>query len=65
MNTSLIGMNGLFFFSFSYNTTPHTEHEFTPHELVFGTKARLPQEIYEKKRRTDPVYNLEQYSRKI
>ena len=30
---------------FSYNTSVHSAHGFTPHELVFGQKARLPSEF--------------------
>ena len=30
---------------FSYNTCVHTAHGFTPHELIFGQKARLPSEF--------------------
>lgn len=47
------------FYSYSYNTTPHTDHGFTPYELVFGRKSNLPHEIYEKG--IEPVYNLNEY----
>lgn len=30
---------------FSYNTSVHSAHGFTPHELIFGQKARLPSEF--------------------
>ena len=30
---------------FSYNTSVHSVHRFTPHELIFGQKARLPSEF--------------------
>ena len=30
---------------FSYNTSVHSAHDFTPHELIFGQKARLPSEF--------------------
>ena len=30
---------------FSYNTSVHSAHGFTPHELVFGQKTRLPSEF--------------------
>ena len=29
---------------FSYNTSVYSAHGFTPHELIFGQKARLPSE---------------------
>ena len=30
---------------FSYNASVHSAHGFTPHELIFGQKARLPSEF--------------------
>ena len=33
------------FYEFNYNTTPHTEKNYTPYELVFGKKANLPQDL--------------------
>ncbi|CAB0038544.1 unnamed protein product [Trichogramma brassicae] len=30
---------------FSYNTSIHTAHGFTPHELIFARKARIPSEF--------------------
>ncbi|CAB0042074.1 unnamed protein product [Trichogramma brassicae] len=30
---------------FSYNTSIHTTHGFTPHELIFARKARIPSEF--------------------
>ncbi|CAB0043507.1 unnamed protein product [Trichogramma brassicae] len=30
---------------FSYNSSVHTAHGFTPHELVYGRKARIPSEF--------------------
>ncbi|KAL7301957.1 hypothetical protein TKK_0005548 [Trichogramma kaykai] len=33
---------------FSYNTSTHTAHGFTPHELIFAWKARVPSEIADK-----------------
>lgn len=47
------------FYQFVYNTTPHTETNYTPYELVFGRTANLPQEIY--KQKIDPIYNIEEY----
>ena len=34
---------------FSYNTSKHQSTGFTPHELVFGTKARIPSEFTNEK----------------
>lgn len=51
------------FYAFNYNTTPHTDHGFTPHELVFGNKAKLPQDLFNREK--DPVYNFEQYSKEF
>lgn len=51
------------FYAFNYNTTPHSDHGFSPHELVFGNKAKLPQELFN--RGTEPVYNFEQYSKEL
>ncbi|KAL7295594.1 hypothetical protein TKK_0011230 [Trichogramma kaykai] len=31
---------------FAYNTSVHTAHGFTPHELVYGRKARIPGKKY-------------------
>ena len=47
------------FYAFSFNTTPHTEHSFSPFELVFGRKATLPNDL--KLKPAEPVYNLEAY----
>ena len=47
------------FYEFVYNTTVHTDTEFTPYELVFGRKANLPQNMLGNK--VEPLYNLEQY----
>lgn len=47
------------FYAFVYNTTPHTDTEYTPFELVYGKKANLPQNLT--KSIIQPVYNLEQY----
>ncbi|CAB0031472.1 unnamed protein product [Trichogramma brassicae] len=33
---------------FSYNSSVHSGHGFTPHELVFGRKARIPSEFADK-----------------
>lgn len=51
------------FYSFVYNTTTHTDTDYTPFELVFGRKPNLPQDIFKPK--IDPVYNLEQYCNEL
>lgn len=48
------------YYEFCYNTTPHTEHGFTPFELVFGNKAVLPQNL-SNTTTIDPIYDMEQY----
>lgn len=47
------------FYSFVYNTTPHSDTEFTPFELIFGRTANLPQDIF--KNKIELVYNIENY----
>lgn len=51
------------FYSFVYNTTSHTDTDYTPFELIFGRKANLPQDIF--KNKVDPVYNVEQYCNEL
>lgn len=50
----------LSFFTFCYNTTPHTDHKYTPFELVFGRQANLPSNI-KNSDSIEPVYNHEAY----
>ena len=52
------------FFTFFYNTTPHTEHTFTPFELVFGTQANYPARLKETNS-IDPVYNYDAYQKEL
>ena len=49
------------FYSFTFNTSPHIEHKYSPYELVFGHKAILPQDLQVNTQRTEPIYNLEEY----
>lgn len=51
------------YYAFVYNTTPHSDHGFTPYELVFGLKAKLPHETLTDK--IDPVYNIDLYSQEL
>lgn len=53
------------FYEFSFNTTPHTEHGYTPYELIFGRKARLPQESKNLSLEVEPMYNFEQYDAEL
>lgn len=46
------------FWSFAFNTTVHTETEYTPYELVFGKVCILPSQIT---RQVDPLYNFDSY----
>lgn len=48
----------LSFWSFAYNTTVHTETQFTPFELVFGKKCSLPSNLTND---LDPLYNFNSY----
>lgn len=48
------------YYTFNFNTTPHIEHGYTPYELVFGQKAKLPHD-FDKNTNHEPIYNIEQY----
>lgn len=50
----------LHFYAFSYNTTPHSDHSFTPFELIFGKQANLPTQ-FSTSTTIDPVYNHDSY----
>ena len=52
------------YFSFFYNTTPHTEHTFAPFELIFGTQANYPSKITNNTR-IDPIYNYDAYFKEL
>lgn len=49
------------FYAFTFNTTPHTEHNFTPYELIFGRKAILPHDLESNRPTLEPIYNLDEY----
>lgn len=53
------------YYEFTFNTTPHTEHGYTPFELVFGQKAKLPQNIQHDVHKIEPIYNIEQYHNEL
>lgn len=52
------------FYTFVYNTTPHTDSNLTPFELVYGRKPNLPQDLMNN-RTIEPVYNIEQYMNEL
>lgn len=45
---------------FSYNTSVHSAHGFTPHEIIFGRKARLPSEFETKTVEKTYAMNLDE-----
>lgn len=47
------------FWCFTYNTTVHTETQYTPYELVFGKKCNLPNNL--KPTQVQPLYNPDAY----
>lgn len=51
------------FFSYCYNSTPHTSFNcnYTPYELVYGRKCSLP--VYTQKDTIDPIYNIDNYAK--
>lgn len=55
--------NWMKYYEFSYNTTPHSDHGYTPFELVFGRKAILPQDLYNGI--IEPIYNIESYKNEL
>lgn len=50
------------YFSFAYNTTPHTAHNYTPFELFYGRTATLPTNLTNT---VDPVYNFDSYQKEV
>lgn len=44
------------FAQFNYNTSVHTTHNFTPHELIYGFPARVPSSAPIKKSEQVPTY---------
>lgn len=52
------------YFQFCYNTTPNSsnEHNYTPFELVFGRRANLPIEKFEK---IEPIYTIDNYIKEL
>lgn len=50
------------YFQFAFNTTCHSETNYTPFELVFGKQCRLPSNLTDVSN-IQPIYNLEDYNR--
>lgn len=50
------------YFQYCYNTTPHTSHNYTPFELLFGRLGSLPNSLTGT---IDPLYNADDYSKEI
>lgn len=50
------------FFQFAYNSTPHSSHNFTPFELLYGRNINIPSTITTN---VDPVYNLDDYNNEL
>lgn len=46
------------YWAFTYNTTVHTETQYTPFELVFGKNCKLPSNLTNQ---IDPLYNFDSY----
>lgn len=46
------------FWTFSFNSTVHTETKYTPYELVFGKQCNIPCRINNE---IDPLYNIDSY----
>ena len=55
--------NWIKYYQFSYNSTPHSDHTYTPFELIFGRKANLPQEAITGN--NEPIYNFEDYKNEL
>jgi hypothetical protein len=51
------------YYSFCYNTTPLFENGYTPFELVFAHKAKLPMDFDTKS--IDPIYNIDNYAKEL
>lgn len=52
------------YYAFCYNSSPHTDHEFSPFELVFGKKVCIPSSIKETAV-IEPIYNYENYAAEL
>ena len=52
------------YYCFCYNSSPHTDHQYSPFELVFGRQPNYPSSLLNAKN-IDPVYNIENYSKEL
>lgn len=52
------------YYTFCYNTTPHSDHLHTSFELVFGKLANIPSQ-FSNVSAVDPVYNYESFPYKL
>jgi hypothetical protein len=51
------------YFTYCYNTTPSTVHNYCPFELVFAKKPNLPCDFLSS--HIDPLYNVESYAKEV
>lgn len=52
------------YYCFSYNSSPHSDHHYTPFELVFGKQPNYPSSLQHVET-IEPVYNVEKYSSEL
>lgn len=52
------------YFTYCFNTTPSTVHEYCPYELIFGRSPRLFIE-FNNSNKIDPIYNIEDNSKEF
>lgn len=62
MRIRQIGINGIPYAMFTYNTTPHTSTGFTPFELIYGNQASLSSSILLPLKIT---YTLDNYANEV
>lgn len=51
------------YYSFCYNTTPSSYHNYTPFELIYARKAEIPEMLLGTK--VDPVYNIDAFYQEV
>lgn len=52
------------YYCFWYNTSPHSEHHYTPFELVFGKQAIYPTS-FQNVAKIVPIYNFDNYTKEL